>query len=552
MKNTVDQFMSVTESSIGKVRHNFGPSSWKPFLPKGFSNFEIHHIVSGILGVAIGVAGLLLSLRDGKVLYLQVPWTAGQRALSKVEYTVAGLQNLGNNCFLNVVLQALASCGSFRFFLRNTLEADDVEIEERAEKFPLSVALVFLLEELCTVREKRIVLSPRKVMLAMSSYVSNFNLSRQQDAAEAFLLLLSSLEEELLQRYVPPCGSLMDVSAFSCKISSPKLCREEKSECQRWQRYLFGQFDGIVGSILTCRSCSSQLSLDFQFFRCLHIAPVLDRNGAVKDSCTLEDCLKSFTTTESLESYCCYRCSHIKALKYLCLRPEENKVKIERIGQCVKFDSCDCRSLFTRDGPSWPTGSSNASKRLVIARCPKILCVHLQRAAMGLSGEMIKVQGHVSFPLVLDLFPFTAAAKDVELGTSGETILERAEKHQASAFVGHHLGMQQWLRALPCLDNLNGGDFSGESHTEMAPSSSSILRLISVVEHYGGSGGGHYAVYRKLTVDPHEAGPMVWTQGQPSQWFYISDHRVSPVSEEAVLGAEASLLFYERVNALTP
>lgn len=45
---------------------------------------------------------------------------------------------------------------------------------------------------------------------------------------------------------------------------------------------------------------------------------------------------------------------------------------------------------------------------------------------------------------------------------------------------------------------------------------------------------------------------MGLTQGQPNRWLYISDHRVSPVSEEAVLGAEASLLFYERVNALTP
>lgn len=75
------------------------------------------------------------------------------------------------------------------------------------------------------------------------------------------------------------------------------------------------------------------------------------------------------------------------------------------------------------------------------------------------------MQGHVSFPLVLDLFPFTAAARDVQLGTSGETILERAEKQQPSAFVGHHLDMQRWLRALPCLDNLSEGDFSGESRT---------------------------------------------------------------------------------------
>ena len=55
--------------------------------------------------MAIGVAGLLLSVSDGKILYLLVPWASSQRAVSNVEFTVAGLHNLGNNCFLNVVLQ---------------------------------------------------------------------------------------------------------------------------------------------------------------------------------------------------------------------------------------------------------------------------------------------------------------------------------------------------------------------------------------------------------------------------------------------------------------
>ena len=82
-----------------------------------------------------------------------------------------------------------------------------------------------------------------------------------QDASEALLLLLSSLEDELFYHYAPPSGSLMDVSASSCKISYPKSFREEKSECQRWQQGHFGQFDGIIGSILTCRSCSSQVQV---------------------------------------------------------------------------------------------------------------------------------------------------------------------------------------------------------------------------------------------------------------------------------------------------
>ncbi|XP_078434628.1 ubiquitin-specific protease 27 isoform X2 [Wolffia australiana] len=516
-------------------------SAWRCSLPKGFPHFEINHILSGVLGVALGVAALSLSLRDGKALHLLSPWTSTQGDSSEVEYTVAGLQNVGNNCFLNVVLQALATCGSFHSFVRNNIDADDKDIAEREEDFPLSVALFLLLEELGVVRKERTVLSPRKVMLAMSSYASDFSLARQQDAAEALLFLLTSLEEETSQNYLPNFGSLKDVCSSSCTVSSPEMCRTEKSECRRWQHQLFGQFDGIIGSLLTCGSCSSQLSLDFEFFRCLNISPVLDGNGDL-NGCSLEECLEHFTAREGLESYRCSRCSHMKALKYLSLRPEENKGKIEQISKCMGLDSCDCRRLFAQEGLPWPTGSSRASKKLTIARCPKIFCMHLHRASMDLSGEIIKIQGHVSFPLFLDLFPFSAAATGMK---------------PASSFYGHHHHLPAIEhKTLPYLDHLmESSAISHETVSNDLPLSSSygegtacpdstlksMFRLTSVVEHYGVPGSGHYAVYRRVGVDG----------GQLGQWFYVSDDRVLPVSEADVLGAEASLLFYERVNALT-
>ena len=90
---------------------------------------------------------------------------------------------------------------------------------------------------------------------------------------------------------------------------------------------------------------------------------------------------------------------------------------------------------------------------------------------------------------------------------------------------------------------------SSSSSLQPSPSSSrsKLYGLSAIVEHYGKCRGGHYAVYRRIASNPDPEDP-----GQPlaclgKRWFYISDGHVSEVSEDDVLGAEATLLFYERL-----
>ncbi|XP_026658090.2 ubiquitin carboxyl-terminal hydrolase 27 isoform X2 [Phoenix dactylifera] len=513
--------------------------------------------------------------------------------------------NLGNNCFLNVILQALASCSCFLPFLQNILAADVPWIEELSEMMPLTVALTSLLEVLGIVREERTVLNPRKVMLALSLYVSSFSLTRQQDAAEALIHLLSSLEEEISQSYVPHSSSLANITAFPSRICVPS---RGQTECNRWKKHFFGPFDGTIGSILTCRSCSSMLSMDFEHFCCLPLSPVLDRRADIIEGCTLVDCLKHFTAVEHLENYHCSRCWHISALKYVSLKAEKNEAKINMLSQCVKLDSCDCKNLFLGEELSW-TGFSHALKQLSIACCPKILCIHLQRASMNRHGELIKLQGHISFPLFLDLFPFMEATRTV----GQQTLVENMQKQgkgleQALVPQLSHLNTHQEMQMLPHIFGIAGENLPLEtlsrnkvgksvyesfrnpfgiatqdssnytvlesmtaasdvncslsfSRCEPGPdrkvtdtgdvssSKSSPYCLSSVVEHYGITGSGHYAIYRRV-ASKAESGNSMGSMGTgDQQWLYISDHEVSSVTEEAVLAAEASLLFYERIES---
>ncbi|XP_024032593.1 ubiquitin carboxyl-terminal hydrolase 27-like, partial [Morus notabilis] len=153
---------------------------------------------------------------------------------------------------------ALASCSCFQIFLQKAIEECERSADEDlVDSMPLAVALASLFEELCVVGEGRVALSPRTVMLAIAHYIPSFNLTAQQDAAEAFLHILSSLREEFTGCYDPRNPSLLELCSSSCRIITPKR-GEVLSKQEMWQRAFVGPFDGVLGSILTCQSCSSQ------------------------------------------------------------------------------------------------------------------------------------------------------------------------------------------------------------------------------------------------------------------------------------------------------
>lgn len=77
-----------------------------------------------------------------------------------------------------------------------------------------------------------------------------------------------------------------------------------------------------------------------------------------------------------------------------------------------------------------------------------------------------------------------------------------------------------------------------------ASRSCDLFRLVTVVEHFGRTGSGHYTVYRSVRAALQEEKEE---DCEELSWFSISDSEVCRVSESDVIGAEASLLFYERV-----
>lgn len=81
----------------------------------------------------------------------------------------------------------------------------------------------------------------------------------------------------------------------------------------------------------------------------------------------------------------------------------------------------------------------------------------------------------------------------------------------------------------------------------LVPQETCSYQLVSVVEHFGKAGSGHYTVYRSVRVEFSEDVSDDYLNQTPMRWFCISDSQVHAVSVEGVLSSEASLLFYERI-----
>ncbi|XP_057429190.1 ubiquitin carboxyl-terminal hydrolase 27-like [Lotus japonicus] len=367
-------------------------------------------------GVLAKVGAIVIfALKEGKAKSLL--WSSGTARGSNSSNLenekpplVPGLHNLHNNCFLNVVLQALASCFCFHGFLHRVIAecgTQDMVESETDHSMPLAASLAALLQGYTMSGD---------IMLAMSLYNPDFNLTDQRDAAEAFLHLLCSLREEFGGCYAPNVSSLADVAA---EAFLHLLCslREEFGGCyalnksgqERWKQLFLGPFDGILGSSLTCRSCSSQISMNFEHFDCLPLSPVVTRVG-----CTLVDCLKQFIVAEHVENYHCSHCWHIVAIKYISLM-EENEVELERLRRCSQQELCNWRNKFNLKKLPWSNRFSHVLKQLSIAQCPRILCIQLKRVHMSNFREPFKLQGHISFPLILDVLPFTTTRLGVNI-----------------------------------------------------------------------------------------------------------------------------------------
>lgn len=232
------------------------------------------------------------------------------------------------------------------------------------------------------------------------------------------------------------------------------------------------------------------------------------RSATIDTTTTLEDCLRVFSTVETLDG--------------------DNRPVCAR-----------CRRR------------RKAQKRLAVHRFPPILVIHLKRFQYN-STSRTKLSTAVDFPIGsrLNLAPYsTPEARPSSSGSSGSSGGDdesdgnrRRQWDDSSSGSSANSGNPNsaTFRTGKGSSNNASGDSGGSSSAPPAH-----YELYAVCNHMGGLQGGHYTAHCRSRSNLGGGGGGGASAGE---WHTFDDARVGPVDTSQVGGASAYVLFYRLLS----
>ncbi|OQV26184.1 Ubiquitin carboxyl-terminal hydrolase 19 [Hypsibius exemplaris] len=191
-------------------------------------------------------------------------------------YGLTGLNNLGNSCYLNSVVQCLANTRELRdYFLRGTYKREINHRNRMGTKGKFARVFESTLQGLW--KGDRSSFSPSQLRDMMAERNEQFSTYGQQDAQEAFSFIVDSLHEDLNRITDKPY--LEDIESTNRPV-------QEVAD-QSWEYFrsrensaIYDLFSGLFKSTLKCLTCNKE-NIKFDPYQFLSV-PVL-KFGAVID-----------------------------------------------------------------------------------------------------------------------------------------------------------------------------------------------------------------------------------------------------------------------------
>ncbi|CAG8954192.1 hypothetical protein HYFRA_00005812 [Hymenoscyphus fraxineus] len=333
---------------------------------------------------------------------------------------IRGIYNMGATCYMNVILQCFVHNPLLRnFYLSNGHLSGPL----CPYKNCMSCAMDAMYQEFYA--------EENTTGYSASSILASFWLSKRK----AYEELASNKEQDAHEFFQFLTEELHEINGGTKQVESDENSNKvTKHENGTGCKCIVHQtFYGKLQSTITCQSCG-EINTSVESFLDLSLGlEGLSKKKSLKAvPLTLQRCLD--------EEYC---------------RPER-----------CEYTCNQC-------------GTLEAKKQLSIKSLPNVLCIQLKRFKQN-NGTASKIDTKVSFPLKLEMFPYTNRAKN-----------------QATMF-----------------------------NYELARSCTYDLQ--SVVVHVGNLETGHYVSYSRVG----------------NQWFKFNDHNVTLASKSQVLNEQAFLLFY--------
>ncbi|KAI5811130.1 hypothetical protein DFH27DRAFT_466441, partial [Peziza echinospora] len=465
---------------------------------------------------------------------------------AREETVVGGLWNMGNTCYQNSVLQAMAS---LRYLEPHLALLSTPEALADEELHP-SKSLVELFGALNM---------PRKAHSSAAAYVPNiirrvdasssgWMYNEQQDAQEFFQRLTAAVEKEVARYWARkrPVAGLESVGLLFGDCGGGEGGDGEGEGGEKRRVAMKRQQVQAEKKLIKAKLIPEELKNPFEGLSAQRVGlqsfTSLSLSLPSTYECSLEECLREYTEIEHIEQVECDKCTllaqkrSIESLPALAPpspssptspplpsspppSPDLALLKAQLLHRLAlitsALDTDDFSpATFARLHLSTRKVTATKTKQTMIARPPPILVCHLNRSQFDMvSGVTRKNFAAVRFPMVLDLG-----------GVGVVTRVSGMEVDPGRPISGEVVGGEE--------SGIGMGGGEGDD-VGVASGEGLLYELKSVITHYGGHHNGHYICYRKAR----------------GRWWRVNDERVAEVGVEDVREVgNAFMIFYERVG----
>jgi ubiquitin C-terminal hydrolase len=169
---------------------------------------------------------------------------------------LGGLMNLGNTCFLNAVLQCLASTELFANYFLNPKNFKDISKKE----YVIAAGVHETLKKM----SKGSLISPKKLKELLSKEFPFYAGKEQHDAHELLLMLLEKIHTEM-NHYKP--SEILHQDSQEDSVSSIRSSPEGPDHQKFWLKHhqtnlspITDLFEGLIENAIVCSECSHKSS----------------------------------------------------------------------------------------------------------------------------------------------------------------------------------------------------------------------------------------------------------------------------------------------------
>ncbi|KAF0714222.1 Aste57867_3937 [Aphanomyces stellatus] len=438
--------------------------------------------------------------------------------------SVPGLRNLGNTCYFNAVLQALAASQHFQTYVSTLLLTGETAAR------PFTEALHDCLVDLSPKPRSQLtssVVVPRALNSLLSEDTLLFRGMHQQDAEEGFQLIMEKLDKEV-DRSQPDTCSLLWLAKARAATSPPRA----DPSIER------NPFYGLTGNKLTCSACEmiKPVWTDYFLDLKLSLCQSMDSQRAFRH---MRESLHHYTSKEYIDGVECTHCT---------------------LAHLLQVIDHELHSMATTPSSSRSVSLPDAARDDEASLASDDVDDHLDREAdlahhraerifmyQQLRDMLMKRKNPSSGVCDVD-FDDPACWTQDELRVWAWHNIDHAtrkiELHHATSVRHVVLARPPLVLAFHINRNVYLNESIVKLDVYMAFDATLVLRapflqhceslayvLVAVVVHHGNERGGHYTCYRRVGA---------------TQWVHVSDERVIEVPLAEVLRAKAYMLFYER------